>query len=77
VSAPVSVEGLAAWHIATRPGLKHFAGMTGVIVGLDWPALMALAAADNIPAQIASHLFESIEAAMLMAIHGPDEADPS
>ncbi len=65
---PHSLDGKACWNIATRPGVRHYAGMTGVIVGLDWSVLLALAAADGVQPAVASYLFSIIELAMLIAL---------
>jgi hypothetical protein len=56
---------MAAYAIAVRPGVMQRAGLSGVAVGFDWGAAIALAASEGIQASVASYFLARIETGAL------------
>ncbi len=59
----LTAEGDLAWQIGQSSGAWERAGMSGAIVGLNWPAALALAAAFDPDAEsiITTPLLQALE----------------
>lgn len=76
MNEPTSVEGWAIWDLVTQvAGHLKYAGMAGVVVGIDALSFLAVAEARGLSRALVAEMLPAIEAAVVTGIRKARDSD--